>query len=252
MSDSAARDSQVARTVAIVQARMGSTRLPGKVLAEVNGRSLLDHCISRLQRAAVDEVVLATTDLSRDEVLEAWAKDHGIRVFRGSEEDVLERYLGAARAFDADRIVRVTSDCPLIDPDVVNGVLALVHGPCRYASNFFERRTFPRGLDVEVFTMDALETAAREDDRPGRREHVTPFMHTVQPDRFGAKGFHHEVDVSRHRWTVDTPEDFELIRRILEALPDDGFHWKDVLALMDAHPDWFDINRSIQQKDIPT
>jgi spore coat polysaccharide biosynthesis protein SpsF len=240
--------------VIIDQARMTSTRLPGKVLKEVLGKPLLVWQIERLQSvAAADAIVIATTDNAEDQAIVDLARDMGVNVFRGAEHDVLSRYFGAAKEFSADTVVRVTSDCPLIDPAVVDRLIAAFLDGCGsfdYVSNTRER-TFPRGLDAEVFSFAALAEAHAEATKPYEREHVTPFIY-LHPQRYRLSQVVSGRDIGWHRWTVDTPEDFELIRRILVALgqtrPD--FALDDVLALLDAHPDWIAINAAIRQKEL--
>lgn len=244
------------RVVAVVQARMGSTRLPGKVLELVGERPLVDHVLVRTQAIdGVDEVVLATTSHPRDDALVDHASTlGGVEIVRGSEENVLSRFVKAARRFEADVIVRITSDCPLLSPRVSSRVLAdfLQDPTCDYCSNTLDR-TFPRGLDTEVISRGALETADEAQTRPADREHVTPFIWR-QPMRFRLRNVRDEVDHSDLRWTVDVPEDLELVRRIYGTLyrPGGVFEYEDVLTLLDAHPDWSDLNRGVRQKDIPS
>lgn len=237
------------RTVGIIQARTGSTRLPGKVLMPLLGEPVLAHVIRRVRRArSLDAVVVATTTEPRDDPIIDLGRGLGCAVVRGSEQDLLARYLLAARAHDADRVVRVTSDCPLIDPELVDEVVAALqarHGD--YASNTLPPRTYPRGLDVEAFTLAALDQADRQDHDPASREHATPFLYR-HPHLFRLVPVHGAVDYSHHRWTLDTPADYELIRRLYEALGDDAFTWHDALAVADAHPDWSELNRHIDQK----
>lgn len=239
------------KTVIIVQARMGSTRLPGKVLKEVLGRPLLDFQMERLSRCArADAVAVATTDRPGDLPLVEYCREKGIPCFRGDEQDVLSRYHGAASEFRADLVVRSTADCPIIDPAVVDRVISLVadNPAVDYASNVLDR-TYPRGLDCEVFPFRMLDLAHREAALPAEREHVTPFLWS-RPDRFRLAGVKHPVDLSRHRWTVDTPEDFALIRNILEEVypANPRFGLEDCLAVLERHPDWPLLNAQIEQK----
>jgi len=172
--------------------------------------------------------------------------------FRGSEADVLDRYYRAAKRYHADVVVRITSDCPLIEPQVVDRVVQefLNRQPqVDYVSNIAPKRTFPRGLDTEVMRFDVLERAWREDDNPAWREHVTLYVRR-HPDLFQSYGVLNDEDVSRMRWTVDTPEDLALVRRIYEHFGHDRFSWQEVLALLKANPEWLDINRHVQQKGI--
>lgn len=239
------------KTVAIIQARTGSTRLPGKVLLPLLGRSLLSHVVRRTSRATrIDETVVATTVAPRDDAIADLAAAQGWLVVRGSELDLLDRYLQAARAHDADVVVRITSDCPLIDPELIDAVVAAMDEGVDYASNSLEPRTYPRGLDVEAMRRAALEEADRIDRDPASREHATPFIYRHR-ERFRLRRLAHPVDLSAHRWTVDTPEDYALVRRIYEALGRDDFGWRDALAVVEAHPEWADVNRDVRQKTVP-
>jgi spore coat polysaccharide biosynthesis protein SpsF len=240
------------RTVAVVQARLGSTRLPGKVLLPLAGQPLLSRVMRRAARArSVDAVVVATTTLPSDDRIVELAEREGWPVVRGSETDLLERYVQAARSHRADRVVRITSDCPLIDPGLIDDVAgALDREAGDYASNTLEPRTYPRGLDVEVVTRDALEAADRDDHDPASREHATPFIRR-DPKRFRLVRVAGSRDESAHRWTVDTPEDYELVRRLYEALGRDDFTWLDALEVANANPAWARGNRGIRQKAAP-
>jgi len=242
------------KTVIITQARMSSTRLPGKIMKQVLGRSLLEYHIERLKRVKETEnLIVATTDKSVDDTIVDMCENLGVSSFRGSEEDVLSRYHEAASEFRADTVVRVTSDCPLIDPAVIDQVIRAYKSRKSgvvYASNNL-RHTYPRGMDCEVFSFDVLAETAREATEQSDREHVTPFIYR-QPERYGLISVTYDRDCSKHRWTVDTPEDFELIKRILEALYPDKpeFTLEDILRLMEDNPDWIELNRHIVQKAI--
>lgn len=240
--------------VAISQARMGSTRLPGKVLMRAFGRTLLDWHIQRVKRARyIDKVVVATTTQAADDAICAEAERLGAAVFRGAEDDVLARYVGAARSVDARIVVRVTSDCPLIDPAVIDDTVRTfleAKPPADYASNRMPQ-TYPRGMDTEVLSRDTLEEADREARDAPDREHVTLFVWR-QPQRYRLVNAPYCRDVSQHRWTVDTPEDFALIERILEgvapSMPD--FTLEDCLSYLARHPELERINRHIEQKKV--
>ncbi len=241
-------------TVIIVQARMTSTRLPGKVLKQVLGKSLLEYQLERLQRVKLaSRIVIATTTNETDQPIVEWCEIQGIACFRGSEHDVLARYHGAASLYQANTVVRVTSDCPLIDPAVIDQVIGhyLAHiADCDYASNCLER-TFPRGMDVEVFSRRALDEAFLEAKEIAEREHVTPFIYR-HPQRYRLANIIYRENQGQHRWTVDTPEDFELVDKILNALypTKPTFTLKDVLDLLRHHPDWADINAHVEQKKL--
>lgn len=240
------------KTVIIVQARMTSTRLPGKVLKKVLGKSLLEYQVERLRRVKyADEIVIATTINETDQPIVDLCRHLSVPCFRGSEQDVLARYHGAAREHQAETTVRITSDCPLIDPQVIDRVIQfyLEHRPAYdYVSNSLER-TYPRGMDTEVFSIKALNEAFAEATEQSDREHVTPFIHR-QPDRYQLANVAHTENQSHHRWTVDTPEDFELVKNIINALypANPLFNLQDCLNLLQKHPEWEKINVHVQQK----
>ncbi|MCX5742129.1 MAG: glycosyltransferase family protein [Proteobacteria bacterium] len=202
-------------TVAIVQARMGSSRLPGKVLATIAGASMLARVVTRLRAArSIDAIVIATTTADLDDAVAREARRLGVGVFRGSETDVLARYVGAARMAKADVVVRVTSDCPLLDPHVVDAVVALLDRPTDYASNTHVR-SFPRGLDVEALHRDVLERIDRLATSPAAREHVTAFI-LEEPARFVVRQLVADRDDSDLRWTVDTDDDLAVVRALAQ------------------------------------
>jgi spore coat polysaccharide biosynthesis protein SpsF len=239
-------------TVAIIQARMGSTRLPGKIMQNLDGAPVLVRCVERTRRVAtLDAVIVATTEEPADDGVVALCRERDYPCTRGSQDDVLDRYYRAAQQYHADIIVRITSDCPLIEPTVIDSV---VHGfyatSCDYASNTLPPRNYPRGLDVEVFRFDALARAWREDQNPAWREHVTPYIYR-HPELFTLHTVVNDVDYSHMRWTVDTPEDLAFVRKIYEAFDGrDDFTWHEVLHLLEQHPEWLDINRNVPQKEV--
>lgn len=239
--------------VAIIQARMGSTRLPGKVLKDLDGEPVLARVVNRTQRTSlIDEVVIATTINPGDEAILSLCSSRSWSYFRGSENDVLDRYYRAANEYKVDVIVRITSDCPIIDPEIVNQVVQefLDRQPtANYACNMLPRRTFPRGLEVEVLSFDTLGRAWREDRNSAWREHVTPYIYR-NPNRFSIHGIMNEVDYSHMRWTIDTHEDLAFIRKIYEYFGHDRFSWNEVLTVLEEHPEWIEINRHIKQKVI--
>ena len=238
------------RRVVVVQARTTSTRLPGKVLTDLAGKPLLERELERLAAcSAADEIVLATTVNADDDPLVNLADRLGLRWHRGSEHDVLDRYLGAARAAAADVVVRVTSDCPLIDPGEVDAVIAALDSGSDYASNILERR-LPRGLDTEVLWRDTLERTARMAASSPAREHVTWFIHTERPELFVTRSVARPYDAADLRWTVDTPEDLELVRRLYADLDlaDRNVTFPEILAHVRAHPELETINAHVEQK----
>lgn len=237
-----------------VQARMGSTRLPGKILKEVLGKPLLDYLVERLlQCKECSGIVILTTVHPQDDVIESFCQERNIPCFRGSEEDVLDRYYQAALVRHPEGIVRITSDCPLIDPEVIDEAVRVFrenYPTIDYVSNSLQR-TYPRGLDVEVFSFKALEAAHREAVKEEEREHVTVYLYR-HPERFGLKNVAYRSDESRHRWTVDTAEDFTLVKLILEELypKNPRFRFKDVLEQLRRHPEWSLINAHVEQKTL--
>jgi spore coat polysaccharide biosynthesis protein SpsF len=240
------------KVVAIIQARIGSTRLPGKVLADIRGYPMLWHVVARTRAAeTLDEVLVATTTEAADDAIVAFCRERGVDCFRGSEEDVLDRYYQAAREHAAGAVVRITSDCPLIDPEIVDKTVRafLAERPDYapdYASNSLVR-TYPRGLDAEVMTFRTLEVTWREARQPYQRTHVTPYIYE-HPERFRILPVTGDRDYSAYRWTVDTPEDLELVRAVYDRLDGDGFLLSDVVRLMEREPELAEINSAIAQK----
>jgi spore coat polysaccharide biosynthesis protein SpsF len=232
-------------TVAIIQARMTSTRLPGKVMADLGSQPLLGHMLARVRRAgSLDAVWVATTVNPTDDPIAAFCKSSGTRVFRGDEADVLGRFAGAAAAARADVIVRLTADCPMTDPALIDeAVERRAAGGFDYLSNAGER-TYPDGLDIEVFTRAALDEAHRDAHMPFHREHVTPYMRTgmyseIPTGTFTVGSVEAPADFSHLRWTVDTADDLERVRAIVGALPD-CYTWMEALALVTRRPELLD------------
>ncbi len=242
----------IPRVLAIVQARVGSTRLPGKALLPIAGRPMLAHVLERTRAIpGVDEVALATTIRHDDDALADLARRLGVPCVRGSVDDVLDRFHAALGAHPASAVARVTADCPLLDPDVSGRVVAeYLRGGVDYASNV-EPPTFPDGLDTEVFSAVALERAWREADRPSDREHVTPFLR--RPDNgFIRRNVVGERDLSSHRWTVDEPRDLDFARAVYAALDPDGrriFGMPEVLALLRKRPELANMNTGIARNE---
>jgi spore coat polysaccharide biosynthesis protein SpsF len=239
------------KIVAIVQARTGSSRLPGKVLRDLEGATVLDRVLNRLGRSGlIQESLVATTIEPADNAIVEHCERTGRKVFRGSEQDVLDRYYQAAKFMNAEVVVRITSDCPLIDPEVTDATIrAFLDRRADYASNT-RVRTYPRGLDTEVMTVQALERAWRESTKSYQREHVTPYIYE-NPREFKLHGIENDIDCSRHRWTVDTQEDLQLLRAIYERFGGrDDFGWRDVLKLVESDPSLAEINRHVAQKAV--
>lgn len=237
--------------IAIVQARMGSTRLPGKVLMDLGGASVLARVVHRLRRAdLIDRIIVATTDSAADDPVVAEAKKLKADYFRGSEFDVLDRYYQAAVASDAAVIVRITADCPLIDPGLVNDTIRLLRKQnADYASNSIVR-AYPRGLDVEACTAAALRLAWQKAAEPYEREHVTPYMYE-HPTLFRIASVFGTTDYSHYRWTLDTPSDLALLRAIYDRFHNnDNFAWRDVIALMEREPQLAELNSNVIQRSL--
>ncbi len=244
----------MSRTVAIVQARMGSTRLPGKALVPIEGRPMIARVLERLARCRLlDALVVAIPDTPDNEPLAAAAEQAGAQVCRGSEEDVLGRYLRAAEQSDADPIVRITSDCPLIDPELVDRTIEafLDRQPSADLVCNTRPRRWPRGLDTEVVARRALEHAATACTDPTLREHVTAPLYAA-PEHYAISGLDSEEDHSHLRWTVDTAEDLAFVREVYAALdPPSGtpFGWRAVLELLERRPELLRINAHVRQKE---
>jgi glutamate-1-semialdehyde 2,1-aminomutase/spore coat polysaccharide biosynthesis protein SpsF len=232
-------------TVVILQARMGSSRLPGKVLMDLGGKTVLEHCLERAARIpSADIVCLATSELERDDpIIEALQRMPDVVPYRGSEHDVLSRYYGAASATGADIVMRLTCDCPLIDPAICEAVLQLQRTTgAPYASNT-SPRGWPHGLDCEVFTFDALKDAASRAVDAYDREHVTPWIKRLAGERSahlkGPGGF-----ATEQRWTLDYPEDIEFLRALYDAAgPGALGDWRTILDVVSDRPDIAAINR---------
>ena len=228
------------RPSVIIQARMGSSRLPGKVMADLAGRPALAHVVARARTIpGVERVIVATTTAARDDVIAGLCEGLGVAVFRGSDPDVLDRYYRAARHHGLRAVVRVTADCPLLDPTVSGLVVARFRsGDVDYASNVHPP-TYPDGLDTEVFTVEALERAWREARLPAEREHVTSYFYT-HPELFRCANVAHAQDLSHHRWTVDEPRDLELVRALCRRLGQGEaplFGMAEILSLLEREPD---------------
>jgi spore coat polysaccharide biosynthesis protein SpsF len=232
---------------------MASSRLPGKVLADIAGAPMLARVVDRARRARIlDEIVVATSTDREDDQIQELCAERGYACFRGEPMDVLDRFLRAARQYRAEVVVRLTADCPLIDPDVIDETVGGFLGtdpPVDFAANRLPgRRSSPIGLDTEVCSMSALERAWREADQPHQREHVMPYLYE-QPGRFRTLLFWNHANHGHHRWTVDTPEDLELVRRIFERFAGrDIFSWTEVLELFEREPSLANLNAAAAHK----
>ncbi len=240
------------KVVIIVQARMSSTRLPGKVMREVLGRPLLAYLVERLRQVQrCDQLVIATSTCAEDEAIVSFCKQERVDFFRGSLLDVLDRCVQTARTAHAGLVVRICSDCPLFDPAIADLVIEqAVKHPADWTSNILQR-SFPRGMEVEVCSMEALEKAHLAATKPEEREHVTPYLYR-HPELFSLAHYVRRPALPDHRLCVDTFEDFELVRHILEALYpiNPQFTVEDVVGLLEQFPAWLNLNAQVKQKEI--
>jgi len=232
----------------ITQARMAATRLPGKVLKTIREKSLLAY---HLQRAAWSDlpIIVATTVKGEDEPIVEECKTLKISYFRGEEDDVLSRYYHCAKENNLDIIVRITSDCPLIDGLLIReGFEEYKRSDVDYLSNSIER-TFPRGLDFEIFSFKALEAAYKNAKELPEREHVTPYICRNNPNLFRIMGFPYKEDKSRYRITVDTDKDFEVIKILIEDFEADQKGYEQIIEILGNHPEIVNINKDVKQKE---
>ncbi len=235
----------------VTQARMTSTRLPGKVLLRASGNSLLGWHLRRLRQTGLP-VLLATTTSATDDVLATFGAAHGLPVTRGDEHDVLGRFQLCAQEHDLEAVVRVTSDCPLIAPELIVEAVARYRAaadPRLYLSNVL-RRTYPRGFDFEIFSRELLEEAARRATLPAEREHVTPYINQNSSGTVQLAHFTRFADASGYRLTVDTPEDFVLIQALLANYDGGQLDSEALIALLAGHPELVALNAAIEQKKI--
>jgi spore coat polysaccharide biosynthesis protein SpsF len=241
------------QVVGIIQARMSSKRLPGKVLKMIQGQPMLARVVERARMAeTLDKVVVATTNDPSDDPVAELCQERGYPFLRGNLYDVLDRFYKPAQTFGADVVVRFTGDCPLLDPGLVDHtVREFFRTGVDFAANRLpppHHRTYPIGLDTEVCTFEALECAWRYAEKPYQREHVMPYLYEEE-ERFKVLHVQHEEDYGSLRWTVDTPEDLEVVRKMYSALGDrEDFSWLDVLDVFRAHPEWAEINARVQHK----
>lgn len=244
------------KVVCLVQARVGSTRLPGKILKEICGKTILHHEIDRLKKCKeIDEIVIATTDKEDDDKIVNEAKKLSVKYFRGSENDVLSRFYYSAKENNADIIVRVTSDCPCIDYEILDKMLIYFKDKYKekqvdYLSNTI-KRTYPRGYDIEIFTFSALEKSYINAEKEYEREHVTPYIYD-KTNNFFKLSFENKEDYSKYRVTLDTIEDFIVIKNIFENLyyKNPYFKLNDVVQYLNNNLHIVDINKHIEQKKL--
>ncbi len=239
------------KTVAIIEARIGSSRLPEKVLMDIEGKPMLWHILNRLKFSEkFDDIILAIPNTKENDILEKFAKENNLKYFRGKECDVLSRYYEAAKRFKCDIVVRVTADNPLLDPQIVDLIIEKhLNSGADYTSNNL-KRTFPIGLDIEVFNFKILETAFKEAKESYQREHVTSYIRE-HPEEFYLINVENNEDLSYMRWTVDEIKDLEFVRQIYKGLYREKkiFLMKDILAFLKQHPKLMEINKNVKQKE---
>ncbi len=237
------------KIVAIIQARMGSIRFQNKVMRQINGTPMIEIILNRLSKSKlINQIVLATSKEKNNQIIIKLSKKLGFQYYEGSEFDVLDRYIKAAEKFDADIIIRITGDCPLVDPFLVDDCIKkFLDSNIDYYSNTMPP-TFPDGLDIEVIKFSALKKAAKESTKNSQREHVTPYIR--ENNFFSKLNYLNDEDLSSLRWTVDTSEDFEVISSVFNYFkPDIYFSWKDVLQLYYNQPSLFSANSLIQRNE---
>lgn len=236
------------KIVTVIQSRMGSTRLSGKAMIEICGKSSLQHVLDRLKPSKlIQDIYLATTVNPDNDILESWAEKNGIKCFRGSETDVLNSYYQIAKKENADAVIRITGDCPLIDCAIVDEVIKLFKsGSFDCVTNTIPP-TFPDGLDVEIFSFRAIEEAWKNTQTDFEREHINVYIYQ-NPGLFKIEKYSNPVDLSRYRWTLDTDEDLEFLKRLITACDKKNYcHLNDILAVLEEHPDWENINNKHQR-----
>jgi spore coat polysaccharide biosynthesis protein SpsF len=243
------------KIVATIEARMTSSRLPGKVLLPSAGKPMLEHLVTRLKMVpSIDEIVLATTVNQTDQVLVEFAKTQGIAVFRGSENDVMERVIGAAESAKADVIVEITGDCPIIDPRIVEQTIRMFFAnPCDYASNV-QVRSYPVGMDTQVFRLETLKKSFSMTNHPLDREHVSRHIR-LNPQIFSQVHLvaGHDLHWPELGLTLDEKADYELLKNIIEyfGIESIGFSLSEVIHLLkEIHPEWLEINRQVKRKGL--
>jgi len=239
------------KIIALIQARTGSTRLPKKILKKIKERIILDYVVDRLKYSKyLDNIVLATTISKKDDILEKYAINKKIDYFRGDEENVLSRYYYAAKKYKSDVIVRITSDCPLIDFEIVDKVIIKhIETQSDYTSNVL-KRTFPRGVDTEVFNFDVLEESYKCSSDKFEQEHVVPYI-TSHPEKFKLQNLEAKGKLKRPdiRITLDTKEDFELIKKIILHFGNISFNTYDIIDFLNENQNLLLINKNVQQKE---
>jgi len=233
------------RLVAIVQARLSSSRLPGKVLMKLGGKTVLNHIFERLERCiGIDQLVIATSRDKSDDPIEKWARSHKIDFYRGSLDDVLERYYEAALMYKAQAILRITGDCPLIDPETISELIDKFRSSDK--DGYCLAGEFPDGLDSQIFSFNAIEKAHKNAKLLSEREHVGPYIENNK-ELFKIGLYKKFNNLSHHRWTLDEPKDYEFLKEVFDNLylKNNQFSVLDLLNFLDSNPDIFKINSNI-------
>lgn len=236
-------------TIAFIQARMGSIRLPNKVMKMVNGKPLIEYLLLRVAKAKlIDKVVVATSVNSNNDPLVSFVNSLGFETYRGSEQDVLSRFYEAAKFHNATTVLRITADCPLVDPILIDSLISeYLNSGTDYASNTLPP-TYPDGLDVEVFSFQSLDRAYQEAVAPNEREHVTPYIR--YSGQFKIHNAVNKIDYSDRRWTVDEVDDFEVISNIFQYFhPDIYFDWNNIIKIENLRPEMFQKNKHIRRNE---
>jgi spore coat polysaccharide biosynthesis protein SpsF len=242
------------RIIAFVQARMSSSRLPGKVLKDIAGEPMLVHVVERAKKAKlINQVVVATTNDPSDDAIESLCREREYAFYRGNLHDVLDRFYQAARLYQADVVVRFTGDCPLLDSQLIDETIqAFLDNNADFAANRLPppfTRTYPIGLDTEVCSFAALERAWHEAKEKYEREHVLPYLYQVE-GRFKVQRIEYEKDYGSWRITVDTRADLDMVRKIFEHFGERDFNWLDVIHYLEAHPEIAQINANVAHKTV--
>ena len=235
----------------IIQARMGSTRLPGKAMLNVeNDKTVLYFVIKQLQNCKlVDKIIVATTTLEDDKQIADFSKHLGVDSFRGSSDNVLDRYYQCAKEYSVSTIVRIPSDKPLIDPEIVDNVVSMfMNSSYDYITNFLPNPTFPSGTEVEVFSINALKKAWENAKLPSEKEHVTPYFLNHQ-DEFKITHIKNSENLSHLRWAVDKMEDLKLVRKIVSKIKKRPILMKDIIELFAKEPELVEINKNVNRKE---
>ena len=232
------------KPVVIIQVRMGSTRLPGKVLKKLNGITVLESLLNQLNYSKLlNDKIIATTSNLEDDVIVNFCKSKEIKCFRGSQDDVLDRYYNCAKKFSINTILRITSDCPLMDPQVVDNVIDFyLKNSYDYVNNF-HKRTYPYGNDVEIFSLKVLEKVWEKATKPSEREHVTPYIYN-NPDEFSLGWIENKENLSEFHWTVDRKEDLIFVQKIFKKISKRPILMKDIIDVIKDDPSLLEINKN--------